>query len=51
MKYIREEEILGLDEIARQLRIDSIKMIYKRQVRPSGWVALSSGNHLRVILS
>jgi transketolase len=31
MNYIREEKVLELDEIARQLRIDSIKMIYKRQ--------------------
>lgn len=31
MNYTTEEKILELDEIARQLRIDSIKMIYKRQ--------------------
>ena len=30
MNYIREEKILELEEIARLLRIDSIKMIYKR---------------------
>jgi transketolase len=30
MNYIREEKIIELDEIARLLRIDSIKMIYKR---------------------
>ncbi len=31
MNYLTESEILRLDEIARQLRIDSIKMIYTRQ--------------------
>ncbi len=31
MKYTTEKKILELEEIARQLRIDSIKMIYKRQ--------------------
>ncbi len=30
MNYIREEKILELEEIASLLRIDSIKMIYKR---------------------
>jgi len=30
MNYVREEKIIELDEIARLLRIDSIKMIYKR---------------------
>lgn len=31
MNYIKEDKVLELDELARQLRIDSIKMIYKRQ--------------------
>ena len=31
MNYLTESEILRLDDIARQLRIDSINMIYKRQ--------------------
>lgn len=31
MNYLTEKEILRLEDIARQLRIDSINMIYKRQ--------------------
>lgn len=48
MNYITEQKILELDEIARQLRIDSIKMIYKRQSgHPGG--SLSSAEIISVL--
>ncbi|PKO13314.1 MAG: transketolase [Chloroflexi bacterium HGW-Chloroflexi-10] len=48
MNYLNEQKILELDEIARQLRIDSIKMIYKRQAgHPGG--SLSAAEIISVL--
>ena len=48
MNYLTEIEILRLEEIARQLRIDSVKMIYKRQSgHPGG--ALSAAEIIAVL--
>ena len=48
MRYTTEQEILKLEEIARQLRIDSIKMIYKRQAgHPGG--SLSAAEIISVL--
>jgi transketolase len=48
MNYLTEQKILELDEIARQLRIDSIKMIYKRQAgHPGG--SLSAAEIISVL--
>jgi transketolase len=48
MKYTTEKTILELDDIARQLRINSIKMIYKRQAgHPGG--SLSAAEIISVL--
>jgi transketolase len=48
MRYTTEKELLELDEIARQLRIESIKMIYKRQAgHPGG--SLSAAEIISVL--
>jgi len=48
MKYLSEKRIFELEEIARQLRIESIKMIYKRQAgHPGG--SLSAAEILSVL--
>jgi transketolase len=48
MKSITEQKIMELDEIARQLRVESIKMIYKRQAgHPGG--SLSAAEIISVL--
>ena len=48
MNYLTEQKIIELEEMARQLRVDSIKMIYKRQSgHPGG--SLSSAEIISVL--